>query len=361
MSSREIEISSMYNIDKFKYNQAKLFYYALRVLEINMILNFSNIKKSLFKSKDFIDTKNEKWLSIYSLFTPVVSSALASLPRMLKSVNNIGSIICDESGQATAPSGYIFMQKTKNALIAGDPLQIEPVVTLPQAIDDILTNKMNIEDKFSVTKSSVQTLCDDASQIGTLFGDNKVGMPLFVHRRCIEPIFSISNEISYDNQIINQTPPLKENDEVLVNNLHDSMFLDIRSSDDDFFGNISKKELEFAIDHIQGSLLHTNISYFIISPFKDKQRIFHTIANNKHKGKFGTTHTFQGKEADVVYFILGGKSEASRNWVASKANILNVAATRAKKRLYIIGDRKKWEKLEYFNKIGNHISFATLR
>ena len=56
----------------------------------------------------------------------------------------------------------------------------------------------------------------------------------------------------------------------------------------------------------------------------------------------GTVHTFQGKEAPVVFFVLGADKQSSgaAQWAVSEPNMMNVAATRAKKEFYIIGDRK---------------------
>ena len=70
------------------------------------------------------------------------------------------------------------------------------------------------------------------------------------------------------------------------------------------------------------------------------------------KGKFkgwetancGTVHKFQGKEAEEVIFLLGCQpsSTGAIGWVNS--NILNVAVTRAKKRVYFIGDYEVWSR-----------------
>ena len=62
--------------------------------------------------------------------------------------------------------------------------------------------------------------------------------------------------------------------------------------------------------------------------------------------RIGTVHTFQGKEADEVIFLLGcDRSDAAKgavNWV--NENIVNVAVTRAKYRLYVIGDAETWSR-----------------
>lgn len=69
----------------------------------------------------------------------------------------------------------------------------------------------------------------------------------------------------------------------------------------------------------------------------------------------GTIHTMQGKEALVVVLVLGGEANpqlpGAREWVVEKANMLNVAATRAKRRLYVIGDRADWSKRRFFGQI----------
>jgi len=58
----------------------------------------------------------------------------------------------------------------------------------------------------------------------------------------------------------------------------------------------------------------------------------------------------QGKEAPIVIMVLGGNTEGSgaRDWAVSEPNLLNVAATRAKRRFYVIGDRNDWQNRALF-------------
>jgi superfamily I DNA and/or RNA helicase len=108
---------------------------------------------------------------------------------------------------------------------------------------------------------------------------------------------------------------------------------------------------------------------YIISPFKEiknslKQALAHATwvdwsGNTRSapprlsrwlKERIGTVHTFQGKEEDVVFMVLGADAAHSgaAAWAASKPNLLNVALTRAKRRFYIVGDHTLWETLPYF-------------
>jgi superfamily I DNA and/or RNA helicase len=67
-------------------------------------------------------------------------------------------------------------------------------------------------------------------------------------------------------------------------------------------------------------------------------------------------HKTQGKEADVVILVLGtaaGQS-GSRDWASKTPNLVNVAVTRARRRLIVIGDHSTWSKHRFFKELADH-------
>ena len=70
-------------------------------------------------------------------------------------------------------------------------------------------------------------------------------------------------------------------------------------------------------------------------------------ANRLASSQAGTFHTSQGREANVVFIVLGSRAgkggEGSRLWVNGSPNLLNVAMSRAKRRVYVIGNLADWK------------------
>jgi superfamily I DNA and/or RNA helicase len=59
----------------------------------------------------------------------------------------------------------------------------------------------------------------------------------------------------------------------------------------------------------------------------------------------GTIHTVQGREADTVILLLGApkaSQSGARSWATATPNILNVAVSRARRNLYVVGSFGAW-------------------
>lgn len=77
----------------------------------------------------------------------------------------------------------------------------------------------------------------------------------------------------------------------------------------------------------------------------DLLRAFGVKLDEWCRDRVGTIHTFQGREADTVILLLGApkaSQQRARQWAASPPNIINVAVSRAKQNLYVVGSATAW-------------------
>lgn len=359
----------------------ELFYYGL-MLHKAFILNSRSIKQNMnclvnmwngsFSEKDKAAGYTHLINTLF-LVVPVISTTFASVSTFLKYVgkNGLGTLIIDEAGQATPYSALGALWRTCKAIIVGDPLQVEPVVTVPKELSKKFAEEFEIEASYRSQELSVQVLADSINPYGGYreYSNGKLwlGCPLVIHRRCLNPMFSISNEVAYNNRMFKQSSDPKA-DILLL--LKKSIWIDIKgkeNGDKDHFVPVQgDKTIEMVLSAFELQNGFPNL--YIISPFK-------TVANNiksllkkalhKHYPNYaqddiddwvdkfcGTVHTFQGKEANEVIIILGcdeKSGEAAAQWAGKKPNILNVAVTRAKYRVAIIGDSNLWRKVPNFD------------
>ena len=326
-------------------------------------------RKKLQKNFD-LDTIFPTLLNSLMIAVPVISSTFAAVERFLincKSESSLGTIIIDEAGQASPHMLVGALFRAQKAIVVGDPKQIEPV----QTVQDLFVEKIGGEGigKYRSKELSVQSLADAqnpfAGIIKNLDGSESwVGCPLVIHRRCKDPMFTVANELSYGGFMINKTidsddpiDPCKESCWIT----YDASNIEASAGKDRYI----QVQGQIAFELIQ-KLRARNAEFkdiFIITPFTSVAHGFKTymqsisddIVNwtdkdNKSgwlKDNIGTVHTFQGKEAKVVIYMLGCQSDGTANgaikWV--NANNVNVAFTRAKEYIYVIGDATKWAEL----------------
>jgi superfamily I DNA and/or RNA helicase len=85
--------------------------------------------------------------------------------------------------------------------------------------------------------------------------------------------------------------------------------------------------------------------------------MFPYVPHRDLKKWVGTVHTMQGKEANAVIIVLGGNPERlkARTFAIGSPNLLNVAVTWARRRLYVIGNRRTWGTAPYFEDLADRM------
>ncbi|MEA5009772.1 DEAD/DEAH box helicase [Clostridium tyrobutyricum] len=379
--NKKSQVASPWTNKEYDTLREELFYYGL-MLHKAFILNSKSVKQNMnclvnmwngsFSSKDKTIGYTHLINTLF-LIVPVISTTFASVSTFLKNVdkNGLGTLIIDEAGQATPYSALGALWRTSKAIIVGDPLQVEPVVTVPKELSKKFAEKFEIEDSYRAQELSVQILADNINPYGGyreyLNGKMWLGCPLVIHRRCLNPMFSISNEIAYNRRMFKKSIEPKENVLLLLKR---SLWIDVKGNEngdkDHFVSAQGDKTVEMVLKAFQ--LQNKFPSIYIISPFKTVANNMKILLKNSLYRNYpeydrndidnwidkscGTVHTFQGKEANEVILILGcdeKSGEGAAQWAGKKPNILNVAITRAKYRVAIIGDSDLWRKVPNFD------------
>ncbi|MFF0294371.1 DEAD/DEAH box helicase [Kitasatospora sp. NPDC004614] len=210
--------------------------------------------------------------------------------------------------------------------------------------------------------TSVQQVADRVTRYGTTLpaglpdGSTEVwvGAPLRVHCRCENPMFTVSNAIAYDGLMVNGThypdpyayPPR-------------SSWVHVASAH--FEGHWVPEEglaLHSMLKKLRDHGIDLDQEAYVISPFRAVVAGARWTSRPFMKaGRVGTVHTTQGKEANVVILVLGTdpRTPGARTWAAKRPNLLNVAVSRAKRRLCVIGNHELWTQERFFTDLGERL------
>lgn len=299
------------------------------------------------------------WSSLF-LVVPAVSTTFASVSAMLGKLppQSLGWLLIDEAGQAAPQQAVGALLRANHAIVVGDPIQVPPVVMLPDHLVGAICRSFGVDaERFGAPAASVQTLADDATAWFAEFpagaGSRTVGVPLLVHRRCSEPMFKIANRIAYEDLMVPAKTPRSSDIRAC---LGPSRWINVQSSGRDKWCPEEGHEAVRLLEQIIAKGIAPDL--YVVTPFVQvadglRAAIRDSAALNTAipelgswvYERVGTIHTVQGREAEAVIFVLGAPNAdqtGARAWAGKQPNLLNVAVTRAKEALYVIGNRNLW-------------------
>lgn len=383
------QMACPWTYDEYNKLREELFYQAL-MLHKAFILSSNCVKQNLMRlfalwDGKFIESDRKvvygHLLNTLQLIIPVISTTFASVQSFLQDVQaeELGILLVDEAGQATSQSALGALWRTRKAIIVGDPLQVEPIVTIPSELRRRFADENIIPAIYRIPELSVQMLADQLNPYGGYrkLNDNDIdiwlGCPLFVHRRCLDPMFQISNEIAYNDKMFNETPRPNSGEKFL---LQQSTWLDIKGPEKGNKNHAVQQQIDAVVNlFIQAIDIYGGPpKLYIITPFTSvdqalKKAIYSVVKKTLPQidlqaitdwlsENCGTIHTFQGKEANEVLLVLGCDARSGKGaaqWVGQKPNIINVAVSRARYRLGVIGDYDLWRNVPYVKTVCKYL------
>jgi len=270
----------------------------------NLLLNETkSIRKEIRSLRNYAEDNLYKEAEVV-LGTPI------GLNDFIYKSQSYQTVIIDEAGQCLEPLAWVLFQYAEKVVLAGDHFQLPPVIFSDEAI------------KLGYNKSILEVGINQLKNISFL--DVQYRMPF--------SIIEFSNNYFYDGKIksFNQE---KEEFRVSFIDTAGTGYVEEFEEEGSSILNLEEIELtEKLIEQEQLDLKNT----VIISPYSAQVgRLKETF-----EGKLlvRTIDSFQGQEVDYIIISLVRSNEEGQIGFLSDYRRMNVAMTRAKKHLYVIGD-----------------------
>ena len=266
--------------------------------------------------------------------TPVVSSG-----RMMRD-KHFTTVFIDEAAQALEPMCWIPITRSNRVVFAGDHFQLPPTVKSKKA------ESMGLKETLMERCMSLE----------------HVSIMLNTQYRMNEKIMNFSNRQFYQlglkaDASVKDTLLSFDENEYLLHSPFD--FIDTAGCgygellNPESLSTSNPEEAQLLIKHLkslveqyeQSNKQNRKISIGIISPYKEQVQLLTTkISEDDYLKTYSsqiaikTVDGFQGQERDVIYISLVRSNDSQEIGFLSDTRRMNVALTRAKKKLVVIGD-----------------------
>ncbi|MEU3018281.1 AAA domain-containing protein [Nocardiopsis sp. NPDC007018] len=257
-------------------------------------------------------------------------------------------VVIDEASQCTVADLIPLLYRSRRALVIGDPFQLQPVNPMTAQDDRRILSVHGLpaveteERSLSFGGSSAYHAAASA-----LVGGGGEVLWLDEHYRCHPDIVAPVNRRFYGDRLAVRT-----NSAALVAAGDPAVqWIDVRGACERPGGRscLNREEAESVLDLLRKlwRSLTPEASIGVVSPFAPQVRLIEEKlgAGAADRIRVGTAHRFQGGERDVVVIsptAATGVHRSSGNWARQQQNLWNVAVTRARSRLYVVGDREYW-------------------
>ncbi|TKK77194.1 hypothetical protein FDA94_38275 [Herbidospora galbida] len=292
---------------------------------------------------ELLQTDGQGWTKLRNLLPYVRGWAVTnqSARRLPPDPGLFDLVIIDEASQCSIAGVLPLLFRAKRALIIGDPMQLPHVSNLDPAQEARHAEKSDLHPAWLDGRhltyhrySAYHALAMAAGRV----------MMLDEHYRCHPDIAGISNRLFYADRLT-----------VLVD-VHRQRrvasaaigWQNVRGqAQPGPFGSwINAAEAKHAVDLARSLAAgDPDLTVGILTPFRGQKELLVRLLGRDTRIRAGTAHTFQGGECDVIVMSLVATENIKKstvNWLNAKPNLWNVAITRARAHLIVVGDRDYW-------------------
>ena len=254
------------------------------------------------------------------------------------------TVVIDEAGQAIEPACWVPILKAGKVIMAGDHFQLPPTIKSAEAAKKGLATTL-LEKCISMYPEAV-TLLEEQYRMNTAIMGFSA---MYFYQDRLKAHGSVANRLLFPDD-----KPLT--------------FVDTAGSgfDDKLEGtsSVNPEEAVFLIKHLTLLIEKLDALYnpenfpsiAVISPYKEQIRVLNELLKNSpalqlHADKIAvnTIDSFQGQERDVVYISMTRSNTSGEIGFLADTRRMNVAMTRARKKLVVIGDSSTLSSLPFYH------------
>ena len=273
----------------------------------------------------------------------VIACTLTGSAHHLLTGRRFGTLFIDEAAQALEASCWIAIQKADRVILAGDHRQLPPTVKSPAALSG------------GLDKTLMQTICENKPRCVSM---------LTVQYRMADDIMQFPNQEFYDG-LLQSDPGVKYRGILDWDTAVEWVeaggeerppfrfpFEEGETLAPDGLSRINPAEAKLALqtlhDYIErigkDRILYERLDIGIISPYKGQVHLLRKMLRKdsywkplRHLISINTVDGFQGQERDIILISMVRQNEQGQVGFLADLRRMNVAITRARMKLIIIG------------------------
>ena len=287
----------------------------------------------------------------------VIACTLVGSSNHLLEGQKFGTLFIDEAAQALEAACWIPIRRVSRVVLAGDHCQLPPTVKSIAAL------------KGGLGKTLMERIVENKPEVVTL---------LKMQYRMNEEIMRFSSDWFYGN-MVESAPEVKYRSildfDIPMTWIDTSQFaVDGLQFTEEFvgesFGRINKAEAELTLLVLEEyfkkigkqRVLDERLDVGIISPYRAQVQYLHRQIKKKEWAKpyrqlisVNTVDGFQGQERDIILISLVRANDDGQIGFLRDLRRMNVAITRARMKLIILGDASTMTQHPFYRKLYNYI------
>lgn len=286
---------------------------------------------------------------ITALFSCWAVTSLSAKGRIPLEPGYFDLVVIDEASQCDIASALPLLYRAKRSVIIGDPMQLRHISALTRSRDSELQHKYDLVETRLGWMYSVSSLFDVAASM--VPSESLVN--LRDHHRSHADIIGFSNDAFYEGRLRVATRyrqlkrPSDREPGIVWQHVHGAV------STPRGGGAENRAEAEAVVAAVADLLVTRGYAgtVGVVTPFRAQAQLLQQLLH-AHPGMervvgsaellVDTVHKFQGDERDVMFFspvVASGMSAGAVSFLRGNGNLFNVAITRARGLLHVVGDR----------------------